>query len=90
MEQNAFYQRGYFLGGEDSDQTHTRYVCVYSASSVVPDPMDCSPPGSPIHEILQQEYWSGLPFPPPKHSCPCRALKGPFKLIDFTVAGGTR
>ena len=28
------------------------------------DPMDCSPPGS---SILQQEYWSGLPHPPPGH-----------------------
>ena len=40
------------------------------------DPVDCSPPGSSIHRILQarilewvsmgfsrQEYWSGLPFP---------------------------
>ena len=27
--------------------------------------MDCSPPGSSIHGILQQEYWSGLPCPPP-------------------------
>ena len=26
------------------------------------DPMDCSPPVSSIHGILQQEYWSGLPF----------------------------
>ena len=24
-----------------------------------------SPPGSPVHGISQQEYWSGLPFPPP-------------------------
>ena len=29
------------------------------------DPMDCSPPGSSAHGILQQEYWSGLPCPPP-------------------------
>ena len=28
------------------------------------DPMDC-PPGSPVHEISRQEYWSGLPFPSP-------------------------
>ena len=27
------------------------------------DPMDCSPPGSSVHGILQQEYWNGLPFP---------------------------
>jgi len=29
------------------------------------DPMDCSPPDFSVHGILQQEYWSGLPFPPP-------------------------
>ena len=27
--------------------------------------MDCSPPGSSVHGILWQEYWSGLPCPPP-------------------------
>ena len=33
------------------------------------DPVDCSPPDSSVHGILQakvlQEYWSGLPFPSP-------------------------
>ena len=28
-------------------------------------PVDHSPPGSSVHGILQQEYWSGLPFPSP-------------------------
>ena len=28
------------------------------------DPMDCSPPGSSVHGIFQEEHWSGLPFPP--------------------------
>ena len=27
------------------------------------DPMDCSPPGSSVHGIFQQEYWSGVPSP---------------------------
>ena len=27
--------------------------------------MDDSPSGSSVHEILQQEYWSGLPCPSP-------------------------
>ena len=27
------------------------------------DPIDRSPPGSPVPGILQQEHWSGLPFP---------------------------
>ena len=29
------------------------------------EPMDCSPPGFFVLGILQQEYWSGLPCPPP-------------------------
>ena len=38
-----------------------------SACSVVLDfwdPMDYSPPGSSVHGIILQKYWSGLPFPP--------------------------
>ena len=35
-------------------------------------PMNCSPPGSCVHGISREEYWSVLPFPsPPKlHSFP--------------------
>ena len=29
------------------------------------DPVDCSPPGSSVHEILQARIRSGLPCPPP-------------------------
>ena len=29
------------------------------------NPMNCSPPDSSVHGILQQEFWSGLPFPSP-------------------------
>ena len=29
------------------------------------DPIDGSPPGSPIHGFSRQEHWSGLPFPSP-------------------------
>ena len=29
------------------------------------DPMDCGPPGSLSMGFSRQEYWSGLPFPPP-------------------------
>ena len=29
------------------------------------DPMDCSPPGSCVHGIFRQEYWSGVPSPSP-------------------------
>ena len=27
------------------------------------NPMDCSPPGSSIHGVLQEEYWSGVSSP---------------------------
>ena len=43
-------------------------VCVYSVTQNCPSLcacQDCSPPGFSVHAILQQEYWSGLPFPPP-------------------------
>ena len=29
------------------------------------DPMDCTIPGSSVHGIFQQEYWSGVPLPSP-------------------------
>ena len=29
------------------------------------DSMDCSLPDSSVHGTLQEEYWSGLPFPSP-------------------------
>ena len=28
-------------------------------------PMDCNPPGSSVHGIFQEGYWSGLSFPAP-------------------------
>ena len=33
------------------------------------DPIDGSPPGSPVPGISRQELWSGLPFPSPMHEC---------------------
>ena len=41
-------------------------VCSHSVVPNSCDPMDCSPPGSSVHWIFRQEYWSELPFPPPK------------------------
>ena len=34
-------------------------------SGPAPVAQDCGPPGSSVHKILRQEYWSGLPFPSP-------------------------
>ena len=31
------------------------------------NPIDGSPPGSPVPGISRQEHWSGLPFPSPMH-----------------------
>ena len=42
------------------------WLCVYAQLCLtLCNPMDCSPPGSFVHGILQWEYWSGLPFPTP-------------------------
>ena len=38
---------------------------VAQSCPTVSDPMDCSPPGSSVHGISRQEYWSGFPFPSP-------------------------
>ena len=46
--------------GEDKHSV-CMYVCFSVAQSrlTLYDPMDCSPPGSSVHGILLQEYWSG-------------------------------
>ena len=64
------------------------------------DPMDCSPPGSPVYGILpSQESWSGLPFPPqgsspypptnPGHHGPshCSILEAPQLFAVPSMAG---
>ena len=61
------------LEKEDSETKETRNGNRYSSSAVLVarscptlcDLMDYSPPASSAHGILQQEYWSGLPCPPP-------------------------
>ena len=41
-------------------------VCsVVQSCLTVYNPMDCSPPGALSVRFPRQEYWSGLPFPPP-------------------------
>ena len=49
------------------------------------DPMD--PPGSSVHGNLQQEYSSGLPFPPPG-DLPHPGMK-PTSLMPSALAGGS-
>ena len=43
-------------------------MCVCSVTNsrpVLSNLMNCGPPGSSVHGISQQEFWSGLPFPSP-------------------------
>ena len=49
--------------------SHTAAAAAKSLQScpTLCDPTDGSPPGSPSLEFSRQEYWNGLPFPPPVH-----------------------
>ena len=47
--------------------------------------MDSSPPGSSVHGILSQGYWSGLPCPPPG-DLPDRGIE-PASLMSLASAG---
>ena len=48
-------------------QAYTRYMRAKSLQScpTLCNPMDCSPPGSCIHGILQARILNGLPYPSP-------------------------
>ena len=47
--------------------------------------MDCNPAGSSVHRIFRQEYWSGLPLPPPG-DLPDPGIK-PKSLLSPALAG---
>ena len=56
-----------------SPETTTTLLIGYESESVSHavmsdslQPMDCSPPGSSVHGILQARILEGLPFPPPR------------------------
>ena len=51
---------GYLAGGLITCNSVSLSVMIDSLQ-----PVDCSPPGSSVHGISGQEYWSGLPFPSP-------------------------
>ena len=50
------------------------------------NPMDYSPPGSLSMGFSRQEYWSGLPYPPPGNR-PDAGIK-PSSLTSPALAGG--
>ena len=41
------------------------YAKLFQSCSILCKPMDCSPPGSSVHGILQTRILEGLPCPPP-------------------------
>ena len=47
-----------------SSQVKVKVLVVQSCLTLC-YPMDCNLPGSSVHGILRQEYWSGLPVPSP-------------------------
>ena len=50
------------------------------------DPMNHSLPASSVHGILRQEYWGGLPCPPPG-DLPDPGIE-PASLMSPALAGG--
>ena len=60
--------------------SHSNYVRFFC------NPMDCSPPGPSVLGFSSQEYWSGLPCPPPG-DLPDPGSK-PISLMSSALAGG--
>ena len=48
----------------DSKTTRKYFLILFGVPKRV-RPLDCSPPGSSVHGILQGEHWSGLPCSSP-------------------------
>ena len=67
-------------------KVHVHTCSVAQLRPILCDPTDCSPPGSSVHGISKQEYWSGLPFPPPG-DLPNPGIK-PMSPASPALAGG--
>ena len=69
--------------------THTSNLCMHAKSLqlclTLCDLMDFSPPGSLSMGFSRQEYWSGLPFPPPG-DLPNAGIE-PTSLMSSALAG---
>ena len=65
-QQDCWFSR---LCISSSEKTYKyKYILLESESVsqsvlILCDPRHCSSPGFSVHGILQEEYWSGLPFP---------------------------
>ena len=53
-----------WFNNQNNKSTYKLAICVQSCLTLC-NPIDCSPPGSSLHGIVQQEYWSVLSCIPP-------------------------
>jgi len=60
------------------------YVCAQLLQScpILCHPMDCNPPGSSVMGFSRQEYWSGLPCPPPGDLPNTEIFQTPTSLVS--------
>ena len=53
-------------GIDEMDACGWVHVCLHAQSCLtLCNPIDCSLPGSSVMRFSRQEYWNGLPCPPP-------------------------
>ena len=82
----------YLISTSSPDSSHAACKVAQSCPTLC-NPVNCSPPGSSVHGILQQEHWSGLPCPAPGN-LPDRgtehgSLKSPALAGGFFTANAT-
>ena len=92
----AFFQDFFFtiiLGETYPVPISYVHVCVNALQScpTVCNPIDCSLPGSSVHGISRQKYWSELPCPPPgvfltQGSNPCFLSLLHWQVGFFTIS----
>ena len=68
------------------DFSHYMYICVQKSCSNFCDPMDCSPPGSSVHGILQARILEWVAMPSSRESS-CPGIE-PTSLLSPVLAGG--
>jgi len=61
------YERYFFLFGGVKTLSAAAAAKSLQSCPTLCDPIDGSPPGSPVPGFSRQEHWSGLPFPSPMH-----------------------
>ena len=77
---------GYIFSDGKGIQTLCTYICsVAQSCPTLCEPLDCSLPGSSVHGILGEEYWSGLQFSSPG-DLPKPGIK-PVSLMSPALAG---